>query len=252
MSQDPPENSPFYGVPPWLIVLLARKILSAMMFAKPNGQYYSINELADDLNFAFKRTPVDGEEARNTVTFTGENVLRMFNYMKRTTFADNEVELSRMASQIRRWTRDYEEEDESHPSYVVNKYITYGFVLTPNQIDGWSDVPFDETEKLEAFQFVNYHWCQLKELPQPQILATVFDYAKLMEVIAQLLVSDEYDSLLRSLAEIRSHEPGFRDYAAPNVQRPIARVAFRDENLRAEAVRRRSDFVANGPPLNGH
>ena len=252
MSNDPPEYDPFNGVPPWLIVLLTRKILSAMMFPRPEGDYYSVNELARNLNFAFERTPFGGEGRPNRFTFTAEKLRRMFDYLKRTTFPVDRVELSNMVSRIRRWPQNCGEQDLIHPSYVVNKYITYGYVLTPNQCDAWAEVPFEEEERLEALQFVHYHLCTHEGLAEPEILETVFDCGKLMWAIRGVLSRAEYNPYLNQLAQDRSSVPDFEDYAAPHIHSRIERAAFPDEASRVEAENRRAAFFARTPVINGH
>ena len=253
MPRDSPENDPFHGMPECWVVLLARKILSAMMFPKPSGQYYSISELASDLNFAFRRPPFPGGRPE-TFNFTTENLSRMFNYLKRATFPAARVELDRMVFQIRRWSQDCGEQYPDHPAYVVNKYITYGFILTPNQKDTWLGLPF-EKEKLEALQFAHYFYCRNRGLTESERLAAVFDYDQLMHVTDGSLYDGRYDSLLAELADERNYEPDFHDYDPPVVDRQpdrIPRASLDDRELRLEAEERRSDFFRSGPVINGH
>ena len=121
-----------------------------------------------------------------------------------------------MVGDILRWPRHCQPGDTQHPSYVVNKYITYGPVLTPNQLKAFDGVDARNVERLEAFQFVHYIYHEAEAYSPLQSYAAVFNWENIRGGVEPIL---EDGSLMHDL-ESRAEERMIHGFVDPDVPSP--------------------------------
>ena len=243
------ESEPFQSQPLWWVILVSRKILSAIMFPKPNGQYYKNSELADDLNIAFR---LEGK-ARNmygSFTFDVDSVHKYFDWLVAKEFKRGEEELAKMVSNVLSWPKDCEPWDGQHPAYMVNQYIAYGAVPTQNQLKAFKGVADRRMDRVEAFQFAYYICCDAEgSLP---LTSFRLDWNIIWRCVEPLLEDGSLMRELESLAKERMIS-GFVDFEVPPPGHPAAiipRTKWEEATTTEIAEGRKKLFFERSPPEN--